>query len=159
MARAPKPVALQSSKMSKEEKEIRQEAEDKLRGDDSKVYAAPPGLNKNIAAIYELIVQELKHAKVLNNLDIDLIVTTADSIWRMKQARRNLDRTGEVIMDHNGRFVKSPWVQVTKDYHAIFHAGVRELGLSPSSRAKLALYQIESGNIEASEEDQVFDNL
>lgn len=158
MARAPKPVALQSAKMSKEEREIRQEAEDKLKGDDSKVYEAPPGLNKQVAEIYMAIVNELKHANILNNLDVDLVVTTADAIYRLRKARKNLDRMGEAIMDHNGRLVKSPWVQVTKDYHAIFHAGVRELGLSPSSRAKLAMYQVES-NSETSEEDELFDNL
>ena len=127
MARAPKPVALQTAKMSKEEREIRQEAEDRLKGDDSKVYEVPPGLNKKVAEIYMAIVNELKHANILNNLDVDLVSTTADAIYRLRNARRNLDRMGEVIMDHNGRLVKSPWVQVTKDYQGIFHAGVREL--------------------------------
>lgn len=158
MARAPKPVALQTAKMSKEEREIRQEAEDRLKGDDSKVYEVPPGLNKKVAEIYMAIVNELKHANILNNLDVDLVSTTADAIYRLRNARRNLDRMGEVIMDHNGRLVKSPWVQVTKDYQGIFHAGVRELGLSPSSRAKLAMYQVEA-NAEVSEEDEIFDNI
>ncbi|MGU8909792.1 phage terminase small subunit P27 family [Clostridium perfringens] len=158
MARAPKPVALQTAKMSKEEREIRQEAEDRLKGDDSKVYEVPPGLNKKVAEIYMAIVNELKHANILNNLDVDLVSTTADAIYRLRNARRNLDRMGEVIMDHNGRLVKSPWVQVTKDYQGIFHAGVRELGLSPSSRAKLAMYQVEA-NAEVSEEDELFDNI
>ena len=158
MARAPKPVALQTAKMSKEEREIRQEAEDRLKGDDSKVYEVPPGLNKKVAEIYMAIVNELKHANILNNLDVDLVSTTADAIYRLRNARRNLDRMGEVIMDHNGRLVKSPWVQVSKDYQGIFHAGVRELGLSPSSRAKLAMYQVEA-NAEVSEEDELFDNI
>lgn len=158
MARAPKPVALQTAKMSKEEREIRQEAEDRLKGNDSKVYEVPPGLNKKVAEIYMAIVNELKHANILNNLDVDLVSTTADAIYRLRNARRNLDRMGEVIMDHNGRLVKSPWVQVTKDYQGIFHAGVRELGLSPSSRAKLAMYQVEA-NAEVSEEDELFDNI
>ena len=158
MARAPKPVALQTAKMSKEEREIRQEAEDRLKGDDSKVYEVPPGLNKKVAEIYMAIVNELKHANILNNLDVDLVSTTADAIYRLRNARRNLDRMGEVIMDHNGRLVKSPWVQVTKDYQGIFHAGVRELGLSPSSRAKLAMYQVQA-NAEVSDEDELFDNI
>lgn len=158
MARAPKPVALQTAKMSKEEREIRQEAEDKLKGDDNKVYEVPSGLSKGVAEIYMNIVQELKHANILNNLDVDLISTTADAIYRLRNARKNLDQMGEVIVDHNGRFIKSPWVQVTKDYHSVFQSGVRELGLSPSSRAKLAMYQIES-NTEVSEEDELFDNI
>lgn len=104
------------------------------------------------------IVNELRHAKVLNNLDVELISVTADSIYRLAVARQNLDKYGEVIEDSNGKLFKSPWVQITKDYQVIFHAGVRELGLSPSSRAKLAMYHVEA-NVDTSEEDSLFDNI
>lgn len=158
IARSPKPIALQTRKISKEEKERRQEAEDKLKGNDDRVYKLPEGMNPLVAKIYVVIVEELKHAKVLNNLDIDLISITADSIYRLGVARKNLDEHGEVLADFNGKMFKSPWVQITKDYQAIFHAGVRELGLSPSSRAKLAMYQVEA-NADMSEEDELFDNI
>ena len=129
-----------------------------LKGNDDKVYKPPRGMNSKVAKIYVAIVEELKHAKVLNNLDIDLISITADSIYRLGVARKNLDEYGEVIADFNGKLTKSPWVHITKDYQAIFHAGVRELGLSPSSRAKLAMYQVEA-NADMSEEDELFDNI
>lgn len=158
MGKAPKPIALQSRKISKEEREKRQEAEDKLKGNDDKVYQPPLGMNPIVADIYLAIVEELKHTKVLNNLDIDLISITADSIYRLANGRKNLDEQGEVISDYNGKIFKNPWVQITKDYQAIFHAGVRELGLSPSSRAKLAMYQVEA-NADMSEEDELFDNI
>ena len=58
--------------MGKEEKERRQEAEDKLKGNDDKVYKPPRGMNPRVTKIYIAIVEELKHAKVLNNLDIDV---------------------------------------------------------------------------------------
>ena len=115
-------------------------------------------MNPMIAKIYMNIVEELKSAKVLNNLDVDLISITADSIYRLGVARKNLDEHGEVIADFNGKLTKSPWVQITKDYQAIFHAGVRELGLSPSSRAKLAMYQVEA-NADIRKEDAFFDNI
>ena len=144
--------------MGKEEKERSQEAEDKLKGNNDKVCKPPRGMNSKVAKIYVAIVEELKHAKVLNNLDIDLISITADSIYRLGVARKNLDEQGEVIADFNGKLTKSPWVQITKDYQAIFYAGVRELGLSPSSRAKLAMYHVEA-NADTSEEDELFDNI
>ena len=158
MGKAPKPIALQSRKISKEEREKRQDAEDKLKGNDDRVYTAPLGMNESVAEIYMIIVNELRHARVLNNLDIDLISITADSIYRLANARKNLDEQGEVISDYNGKLFKNPWVQVTKDYQAIFNAGVRELGLSPSSRAKLAMYQVDA-NADMSEEDELFDNI
>ena len=87
-----------------------------------------------------------------------MISITADSIYRLGVARKNLDEHGEVIADFNGKLTKSPWVQITKDYQAIFHAGVRELGLSSWSRAKLAMYQVEA-NADISKEDAFFDNI
>ena len=158
MAKAPKPVALIEKHLSKEEKERRQEAEDKLKGNDDKVYTAPLHLPSETAQIYMVIVEELKHAKILNNLDIELISVTADAIYRLQRARKELDIHGEVIEDQNGRLVKNPWVQITKDYQVIFHAGVRELGLSPSSRAKLAMYQVEA-DADVSEEEKLFDSI
>ena len=144
--------------MGREEKERRQEAEDKLKGNDDKVYKPSRGMNPRVAKIYIAIVEELKHAKVLNNLDIDLISITADSIYRLGVARKNLDEHGEVIADFNGKLFKSPWVQIIKDCQAIFHASVRKLGLSPSSRAKFAMYQVEA-NADKITEDELFDNI
>jgi P27 family predicted phage terminase small subunit len=92
-----------------------------------------------VKIIYLTIVEELRHADILNNSDIELISTTAYAIYRMKDARKHLDKQGSVITDDNGKMFKSPYVQVEKDYQPIFHTGCLQLGLSPSSRAKLAL--------------------
>lgn len=151
MARTPKPVTMQSSHLTKEEIEDRLEQEEKLKGNSDKVYSAPRGMKKEVKAIYEFIVNELRHADILNNLDIELISTTAYSIYRMKDARKHLDAEGSVITDLNGKMFKSPYVQVEKDYQAIFHTGCLQLGLSPSSRAKLALMAVQSE--EEDEED------
>lgn len=130
---------MQLAKRGRQQKKRRQEAEDKLKRNDDKVYKPPRGMNSKVAKTYVAIVEELKHEKVLNNLDIDLISITVDSIYRLGVARKNLAEHGEVITDFNGKFTNSPWVQIIKDYQAIFHAGVRKLRLSSSSRAKLAM--------------------
>ena len=49
-----------------------------------------------------------KTIEEINNLDIDLISITADSIYRLGVARKNLDEHGEVIADFNGKLTKSP---------------------------------------------------
>ena len=67
-----KSIALQSSKVRKKENEHRQEAENKLKENDDKVYKPPRGMNPRVAKIYVAIVEELKHAKVLNNLDNEI---------------------------------------------------------------------------------------
>lgn len=139
MARTPKPVSVQTSHLTKEEFEERLEQEQKLKGNNDKVYTPPRGMKKAVKDIYTVIVEELRHADILNNLDIELISTTAYAIYRMRDARKNLDEQGSVITDDNGKMFKSPYVQVEKDYQGIFHTGCLQLGLSPSSRAKLAL--------------------
>lgn len=139
MARTPKPVSMQTSHLTKEEAEDRLEQEQKLKGNDDKVYIPPKGLKKAVKDIYISIVEELRQANILNNLDIPLLETTSNAIYRLRNAQKNLNKFGEVLTDENGKLYKSPWVQVEKDYQAIFHTGCLQLGLSPSSRAKLAL--------------------
>lgn len=80
--RPPKPLALMTKNLTKEEIQIRTEQEEKLKGRDDKVYKAPKGLPKEVAKIYKTIVNELKEANILNNLDIELITTTAYAIFR-----------------------------------------------------------------------------
>ena len=52
MAKASKPVSLSSKHLTKEEIEARQEAEDKLKGNDDKVYKPLRGMNPLVAKIY-----------------------------------------------------------------------------------------------------------
>ncbi len=166
--RPPKPLALMTKNLTKEEIQIRTEQEEKLKGRDDKVYKAPKGLPKEVAKIYKTIVNELKEANILNNLDIELITTTAYAIFRMKEAREKIDRDGVVLevfkpIEKDGEVVdkvlvsamKHPAVAVEKDYQAIFHTGCIQLGLSPSSRTKLTLINIESNKKETLE-DKVF---
>lgn len=139
MARTPKPVSMQTAHLTKEEINERLEQEQRLKCNNDKVYTPPKGMKKAVKDIYTVIVEELRHADILNNLDIELLSTTSYAIYRMKDARKHLDKHGSVIVDDNGKMFKSPYVQVEKDYQGIFHTGCLQLGLSPSSRAKLAL--------------------
>ena len=163
--RPPKPLALMTKNLTKEEIQIRTEQEEKLKGKDDKVYKAPKGIPKEVAKIYKTIVNE---SNFLNNLDIELITTTAYAIFRMKEAREKIDRDGVVLevfkpIEKDGEVVdkvlvsamKHPAVAVEKDYQAIFHTGCIQLGLSPSSRTKLTLINIESNKKETLE-DKVF---
>lgn len=143
MARAPKPVAVQAAHLTKEEIEIRQEQEKRLKGNNDKVYEPPKYLPREVKDIYMNIVEELREADILSNLDIELLSTTAYAIFRMRDARKHLDKYGSVVTGSSGNLSKSPYVQVEKDYQGIFHTGCLQLGLSPSSRAKLALMAAE----------------
>lgn len=142
MAKAPKPVAMQTKHLTKDEIEKRQEQETKIRGNNDKVYEPPSNLPRAVKEIYVNIVEELREADILSNLDMALLCTTAYAIYRMQEARAALDEKGCVVMGRSGP-IKSPYVQVEKDYQGIFHTGCLQLGLSPSSRAKLAMMAAE----------------
>ena len=152
--RPPKPMALKTGAMTKEEIENRKEAEEKFKGNDNKVYKPRKELPKEVATIYKSITNELKAAKVLNNLDVDLLETTCYAIYRMRQARDIINRDGIVIESGNG-VVKHPAINIERDYQAIFQNGCIQLGLSPSSRTKLAMIHLEA-NTDKSTEDEVF---
>lgn len=152
--RPPKPMALMTKNLTKEEIENRKEAEEKFKGNDNKVYKPRKELPKEVATIYKSITNELKAAKVLNNLDVDLLETTCYAIYRMRQARELINRDGIVIENGNG-VVKHPAINIERDYQAIFQNGCIQLGLSPSSRTKLAMIHLEA-NAEKSTEDEVF---
>lgn len=144
MARTPKPVALQTGHITDEEKAKREEQEARLKGKNHRVYRPPKELIPPVQKIYKAIAGELKQANILNNLDVELLSTTAYAIYRMQMCRQALDEFGLVTTDANGKLIKSPYVQIEKDYQAIYHTGCLQLGLSPSSRAKLALMAAES---------------
>lgn len=154
MARPPKPIALMTSNLSKEEVENRKEAEKKVKGNNNKVYRPRKELPDQVKSIYKSIANELKEADVLSNLDIDLLETTAYAIYRMRQARDRINKDGIVITTPKG-IAKHPAINIEKDYQSIFQNGCIQLGLSPSARAKLAIIHLESDK-EESLEDKVF---
>ena len=158
--RAPKPVSLISKNLTKEEKSTREENEKRLNGNAKKVYRVPKKLPLPVAKIYKELVNQLKEADILSDLDIELLITTANAIHRMNEARKHIEEFGAVITTYNENgdieaIKKNPSIQIEKDYQAIFHTGCLQLGLSPSSRAKLSIMKIEKQEGE-SKEDKLF---
>lgn len=72
---------------------------------------------------------------------------TAARIW---QAERELSRQGLVVETERG-MVKNPWITIVNQYRSHFRSLTGELGLSPSSAARIT--PPESGG----EDDDVFD--
>ncbi|NKF05294.1 phage terminase small subunit P27 family [Clostridium gasigenes] len=144
MARAAKPVDLQSSKMGKAEKKKRKEAEEKLKGNKNLVYKAPTDLDKEEKKIYLFITKELKNADVLCNLDIEMIKITVDAIMRMNECKAIIKTHGAIMYGDNDNMYRNPATLIYKDYNAIYNKCCMELGLSVSSRAKLSTINIDA---------------
>jgi len=140
MPKGSNPVDLLTGHLTKQQIEERQAAEAKLKGDDTLVYIPPTELStKKEKEIYQFLVDEMKASKILNNLDIQLIIQTVDSIMNMREAKKAIRKYGQVIQKADGTLCKNPAVNIYKEYSQIYYQCAMQLGLSPSSRSKLAL--------------------
>lgn len=162
MAKASKPsrlIELESYSGNKDKLNKRIEMEEALKGGDDKVYKPPKHLNKPTKKVYKAIVDELREAGILTNVDSYIIETTADAIVRMRNCSILIDKYGELVDKTNERtkqveLMKNPAITAYKDYQQIFLQGCRELGMSPSQRSKIGQL-----NIEKAEEDGLNDIL
>ena len=149
MGKSAKPVDLVNSKMSKEEREARKKAEQRYKGVANKVYRCPSELKANREQqLYKFIVNQLKSAAILNDLDIEIIKSTVFCIINMNDANEFINSNGTIISDENGKFYKNPAVNVYKDYHSMFLSNSIRLGLSPADRAKLSVIDMKNKQAE-----------
>ncbi|SMC19345.1 phage terminase, small subunit, putative, P27 family [Clostridium acidisoli DSM 12555] len=140
MAKSAKPLATNNTHFTKKEIEERKEQEEKLKGNDNLVYSLPAGLTtKKEKDLYNYLVTELKASGILNNLDVEILSQTVASIIHMREANKLIKQHGLVLYREDGSGQKNPAVQVYKDYQQIFYQCCMQLGLSPASRAKLSV--------------------
>lgn len=146
MARTAKPVALcGDSRLTKEEKEARLKAEQRYKGVGDLVYQCPSDLTTDREReLYMFLVNHLKGAEILNNLDIEMIKSTVFCIINMNDANDSIRQHGSTIISEDGKIYKNPAVGVYKDYHTMFISNSIRLGLSPSDRAKLAVIDVKN---------------
>lgn len=142
MALASKPVDLQTKHLTKQELSERKEQEQKLKGNDSLVYIIPTNLSAKEKKVYKFLIDELKASEILNNLDINILVTTANAIVMMEDCKKLIKAHGLVTVKEDGSLIRNPASVIYKDYIAIFNKGMQELGMSPSSRARLSILSI-----------------
>lgn len=134
-----KPLELTSKHYTKEEIEQRKEAEEKIKGSSDLVYEVPKQLKtKKEKDMYLFLVGELKASNILNNLDINILIQTVNSIFQMEEANKKIKEFGQVIQKNDGSLQKNPAINIYKDYYSIFYQCCSQLGLSPMARSKLA---------------------
>ena len=144
MARPTKSVNTTSKNLTKEEKKIRQETEQKLRGQDDNI-TPPTYLHARQKKIFNYIVEEMKASGILGNLDIYILSITSIAIDRIQEIEKKINKDSELLKDRA--------LMATKDkYTSQFFRGCNELSLSPASRAKL-------GNINLQQKEKEADPL
>lgn len=129
MARPTKSVNIMSKNLTKEEKEIRVKAEEKLKGGADKI-TPPKYLSKGQKKIFKNIVEELEASGILGNLDIYILSTCSIALDRMQEIEKTINENPSLIRDKDLRLANDKY---TKD----FFRCCNELSLSPQSRAKI----------------------
>ena len=129
MARPSKSVKTMSKNLTKEEKMIRAETEEKLRGGTDKI-SPPKHLNARQKKIFKYIVKELEASQILGNLDVYVLSQAAIAIDRLQEIEKMINEDTTRMFDKEVLAAKDKY---TKD----FFRCCNELSLSPQSRAKL----------------------
>ncbi|GAA0817486.1 MULTISPECIES: phage terminase small subunit P27 family [Clostridium] len=141
MARPSKSVKVMSKNLTKEEKELRLETEEKLKGGADNI-SPPTHLNARQKKIFNYVVDQLRESNILGNLDIYILSQTSIAIDRLQQIEKLINNDINRIYDKDLIKAKSEY---TKD----FFRCCNELSLSPQSRAKLG-----NINMQAKERDE-----
>lgn len=157
MARPRKPASLKKGKSeTKQHLEAREEVEQSLKGNSDLVFSVPDQLDELGEAYYKFLVEELRDANILSNLDIPILTQTSDALSKMEQADRLISEEGLLYYKYdkegNQEPKEHPAVGIKQKYLTQFRALSTQLGLSPSSRASLAEMNMQK---EEDEEDPV----
>lgn len=129
MGRPAKPVNVNAKHLTAEEKKTRGSAESTLRGASDKL--EPPGwLNDRQQDIFRYVVSEMEAGGILGNVDVFVLTQFSVAVERLEEIERSVNQDRSTLYD------KALMAAKTK-YTDDFKTGLRELSLSPQSRAKL----------------------
>ena len=93
-------------------------------------------LRADCGRVWASLVPELDRHRVLARVDEVLVIDACVCVARIRQCERALAREGLTRMTEHG-LAKNPLTTVVAAYRTQLRAYVAELGLSPSSRARL----------------------
>lgn len=150
MPRPCKPANLKTGKdLNKEELEQRQQAEENITANigDDLLQEVPSTLGEIGRAYYLFILEQLKTAGVLSNIDRPILTETAQILEYAEKAKLDIEKYGQMYETADGRgmmkLVKNPAVDIYNTMMNQFKTFGTQLGLSPSSRATLGALNVQ----------------
>lgn len=132
------------SNLTKDEIEKRKKAEEKLTPKSDNI-KRPKWLKHDKIAQREWrkIVPELKRLGLLTNIDTTALAMYCEAVSEYVQAVEKIKENGPVVEYTNTKgetnMVENPAIQVKKKNYQVIKDMLKEFGLTPSSRASLAI--------------------
>lgn len=143
MARPAKSIATNSRHNTKKEVEGRKKAEKKLKGGADKLMPAEY-LTETQKAIYGYIVENLKQAEILGNVDHYLLNFTAVTIDAIIELDKELNYGREEMSFGEWGLLKSKLIVTRGNLMKDFFRCCNELSLSPQARAKISIANVKA---------------
>ncbi|MBQ5317009.1 MAG: P27 family phage terminase small subunit [Oscillospiraceae bacterium] len=142
MSRPAKPIDLAYGARTNEEKKKRAKAEAALKG--KRPVKIPDGLSRQQRAIAKDIIESLDQSELLCGMDETIIALAAYSIDGIRACINEQNKAAKAIADGDMEAelecMNDPNFRAKlKKYEETFDRACKELGLSPQSRAKLAI--------------------
>ncbi len=131
MGRTAKSVGVTSKHLTKDEKAQREKAEEIIKGGTNGLIA-PSYLTEEQVDLFYFIIDELKESNILGNLDVFVLSQASICIDR-------LNKLEELINEDESYLMNSNFMSCKRQYSADFFKCCQELCLSPQSRAKISL--------------------
>ncbi|WP_077616920.1 phage terminase small subunit P27 family [Caenibacillus caldisaponilyticus] len=147
MGRKAIPIELQlingnKNRLTKSEIEQRREAEKKIKPKSNKV-KPPAWLNDVAKKEFKRIVKEMQELEILTNVDVDALALYCDAYASYIECTRIIDEEGMMVEYTNKAAetnkVPHPLLTKKKQLAEQMKALATEMGLTPASRAKLAM--------------------
>lgn len=144
MPRPKKPESVTTGHtQSKADLEKRIAEEKRMKGSGNMIDTPPSiiSMNPNAVAFYEIIVEMLREADILSNLDRFAIGMLADNLAKLKEANDQMMEQGKTVVQitkSGEKEVVNPVYQIWKDSQNNFSKLATQFGLTPSSRASLS---------------------
>lgn len=141
MARPAKSVNVATKHLTKVEVDARNDAEKKLTPD--KPPKPPEHLSDSQKKIFKTVCTQLKESKILCSLDSYVLANFAIAVDRLNYIEA-------LINSHPEKILEKSLMAAKEKYTRDFFRGCNELCLSPQSRAKMALTNV---NVAKQKED------
>lgn len=135
MARPSKSAHLMNGKISKTERNARIESEELLKGG-SDLLSPPEYLTEEQQKIYSFIIEQLDASKILGNIDTYILESCVVAIDRLQKIEAMINEEPTKMLDKDV-------MRARKDYRDTFFRCCNELSLSPQSRAKLGIINVQ----------------
>jgi P27 family predicted phage terminase small subunit len=104
----------------------------------------PDYFDENQISLFKLVTTELKNAKVLATVDLDMIILLCNEYKLYYKANEKC--IDPVTVNHLGNEMMSPWVTIKNGAINNIIKMVAHLGLSPAARSRIKMGAVKEDN-------------